>query len=62
MKFDKEISLKKAKDDDEKLKGLTPKEREEWKRVGTRLSGRAWVSARSVQTSYFHRQAAIRTR
>ncbi|KAG5654536.1 hypothetical protein H0H81_001177 [Sphagnurus paluster] len=38
--FDKEVALKKARDDEEKLKVLTPKEREEWKRVGSRLSGR----------------------
>lgn len=38
-KFDAEQAAKKAKEDEEKLKGLTPKEREEWKRMGTRLSG-----------------------
>jgi hypothetical protein len=39
-KFDKELAIEKAREDEEKLKGLTPKEREEWKKVGTRLSGR----------------------
>ncbi|EIN07418.1 RWD-domain-containing protein [Punctularia strigosozonata HHB-11173 SS5] len=39
-KFDKEMAEKKAKEEDEKLKGMSPKEREEYKRVGTRLSGR----------------------
>ncbi|KAF8654188.1 hypothetical protein AX16_003717 [Volvariella volvacea WC 439] len=39
-KFDKEIAQKKAKEEEEKLKGLTPKEREEYKRYTTRLSGR----------------------
>lgn len=38
-KFDAELALRKGKEDEEKLKGLTPKEREEWKRVVTRLSG-----------------------
>jgi hypothetical protein len=38
--FDKELAIKKAREEEEKLKGLTPKEREEWKKVGTRLSGR----------------------
>lgn len=38
--FDKEMKAKKAQEDDEKLKGLTPKERDEWRRVGTRLSGK----------------------
>lgn len=40
-RFDAELAAKKAKEDDEKLKGLTPKEREEWKRAGTRLSGKS---------------------
>jgi len=31
---------KKSREEDEKTKSLTPKEREEWKRAGTRLSGR----------------------
>ncbi|RDB21059.1 hypothetical protein Hypma_011582 [Hypsizygus marmoreus] len=38
--FDRELAIKKAQEDDEKIKGLTPKEREEWKRMGTRLTGR----------------------
>lgn len=37
--FDKEIAVKKAREDDEKMKNMTPKEREEWKRAGTRLTG-----------------------
>jgi len=39
-KFDKELALKKLREEDEKMKNLTPKEREEWKRAGTRLTGR----------------------
>ncbi|KAF8959064.1 RWD domain-containing protein [Flammula alnicola] len=39
-KFDQEIALKRAQEEEERLKGLTPKEREEWKRSQTRLSGR----------------------
>ncbi|KAH9951321.1 RWD-domain-containing protein [Amylocystis lapponica] len=39
-KFDHEIALRRAREEDEKLKGLTAKEREEYKRLGTRLSGR----------------------
>jgi len=39
-KFDKELALKKLREEDEKMKSLTPKEREEWKRAGTRLTGR----------------------
>jgi len=39
IKFDKEISTKKALLEEEKLRGLSPKEREEWKRAGVRLTG-----------------------
>ncbi|KAF5381001.1 hypothetical protein D9615_003932 [Tricholomella constricta] len=38
--FDREMVLKRTREEEEKLKGLTAKEREEWKRVGLRLSGR----------------------
>lgn len=31
--------MKKAKEDAEKMKSMTPKEREEYKRLGTRLTG-----------------------
>lgn len=40
-KFDAELRVKKAKDEDEKMKGMTAKEREEWKRLQTRYSGMA---------------------
>jgi len=39
-KFNREVAIKKAREEDERLKGLTPKEREEWKRIGTRPTGR----------------------
>jgi len=39
-KFDKELAFKKSREDEEKMKSLTPKEREEWKRAGSRLTGR----------------------
>lgn len=39
-KFDKELLIKKAREDEEKMKNLTPKEKEEWKRAGSRLTGR----------------------
>lgn len=38
-KFDKEISQKKSVEEEEKLKALTPKEREEYKKYATRLTG-----------------------
>ncbi|PFH54376.1 hypothetical protein AMATHDRAFT_135578 [Amanita thiersii Skay4041] len=39
-KFDKETAQKKAQEEDERLKSMTPKEREEYKRLTSRLSGR----------------------
>ncbi|KAI0664906.1 RWD-domain-containing protein [Cubamyces menziesii] len=39
-KFDKEMAEKRAREEEEKLKGLSPKEREEYKKMLTRLSGR----------------------
>jgi len=38
--FDKESAAKKEREEDEKLKSLTQREREEWKRASTRLTGR----------------------
>ncbi|KAI0831203.1 RWD-domain-containing protein [Trametes gibbosa] len=40
VKFDKELAVKRAREEEEKLKGLSPKEREEYKKSQTRLSGR----------------------
>lgn len=39
-KFDKELAEKKAKQEEEKLKAMTPKEREEYRRTQSRQSGR----------------------
>jgi len=39
-KFDKNLAIKKSREEEEQLKSMTPKEREEWKKFGTRLSGR----------------------
>lgn len=41
-KFDKELAVKKAREDEEKMKGMTPKEREEYKKLATRLSGQSY--------------------
>ena len=38
-KFDKELAVAKAREDEEKMKGMTPKEREEYKKLGIRLTG-----------------------
>ncbi|KAI9466189.1 RWD-domain-containing protein [Lactarius psammicola] len=40
IKFDKEISLRKMRADEEKLKTMTAKEKEEYKKVAVRLTGR----------------------
>ncbi|KAA1471194.1 RWD-domain-containing protein [Dentipellis sp. KUC8613] len=40
VKFDKETALRKQREEEEKLKALTPKEREEYKKSNLRLSGR----------------------
>lgn len=40
IKFDKEMAIKKAREEEEKLKGLTTKEREEFKKIGIRLTGK----------------------
>ncbi|KAG6333129.1 hypothetical protein ID866_5956 [Astraeus odoratus] len=39
-KFDKEMTAKKTRDEEEKLRAMTPKEKEEYKKIGTRLTGR----------------------
>ena len=39
VKFDKEMAAKRAREDEEKLKGMTPREREECKRIVSRLTG-----------------------
>ncbi|KAL4248131.1 hypothetical protein ABKN59_008291 [Abortiporus biennis] len=40
QKFDREMAVRKEREDDERMKGLTPKEREEYKKLATRLTGR----------------------
>jgi hypothetical protein len=42
-KFDKELAIKKLQEDEEHLKNMTSKEREEWKKSGTRLTGKSNV-------------------
>lgn len=39
-KFDKEVAAKRAQEDEEKLRAMTSKEREEYKRLTSRLSGK----------------------
>ena len=40
-KFDLELAARKALGDEEKLKALTTKEREEWKKAAVRLTGKS---------------------
>lgn len=37
--FEKDLAARKAKEEGEKLKGMSPKEREEYKRLATRFTG-----------------------
>lgn len=39
IKFDKELAVKRAREDEERLKGWSAKEREEYRKALTRLSG-----------------------
>ena len=39
VKFLKEMATKHAREEEEKMKGMSPKEREEYKRLALRLSG-----------------------
>jgi hypothetical protein len=39
VRFDQEMAIKKAQEEEERLRLLTPKDREEWKRSTMRLSG-----------------------
>ena len=50
LKFDREIAAKKVQEDEDFLKGLTPKEREEWKKAGSRLSGIMFLCCTLQQT------------
>jgi len=47
-KFDKELAIKKLREDEEQLRNMTPKEREEWKKLGTRLTGKAEYQKKEV--------------
>ncbi|KAI8998728.1 RWD-domain-containing protein [Trametes punicea] len=39
-RFDKELAANRAREEEEKLKGMSPKEREEYKKMQSRLTGR----------------------
>jgi len=41
--YDKNMAAKKARLLDEKLKGLLPKEKEEYKKIASRLTGNAFI-------------------
>jgi hypothetical protein len=38
--FDREQAQRKAREEEEIIKGMIPKEREEWRKLGTRLTGK----------------------
>ncbi|KAG5353933.1 hypothetical protein C0989_011421 [Termitomyces sp. Mn162] len=59
MVFDQDIAMKRAREEEERMKGLTPREREEFKRVTSRLTGKPsyFLSARRWDAStYIGRQ------
>ena len=47
-KFDKELAIKKSQEDEEHLRNMTPKERDEWKKSVTRLTGKVKSPARKA--------------
>lgn len=56
------MSLKKAQEEEERLKALTPKEREEYKRSLTRLTGRLIVTQLPCQMLHLSFQAGSSSR
>ena len=48
-KFDKELAIKRLHEEEEHLKNMTLKEREEWKKSLTRLTGKWNVSEEKIQ-------------
>ena len=61
-KFDKELAIKKLQEDEEHIKNMTPKEREEWKKSGTRLTGKSNITEERMKlTCGVSRASVIRT-
>ena len=48
-KFDKELAIKKLHEDEVHLRNMTPKEREEWKKSTTRLTGKSNVPEERIK-------------
>ena len=61
VKFDREIASKKVREEEEKSKGSTPKEREERKRAGARLTGRSFqrCAPTAVLTTFLRRTPIV---
>ncbi|KAF8694333.1 hypothetical protein AX14_002077 [Amanita brunnescens Koide BX004] len=59
-KFDKEAASKKTQEEDEKLKAMSPKEREEYKRLSSRLSGTPFLGAVWNVICIWNRPASVR--
>ena len=47
-RFDAEMAMKRAQEEEERLKALSPKERDEYKKIGTRLTGTAFRALSSL--------------
>ena len=55
-KFDKESAQRKTREEEERLKALTPREREEYKKVQSRLTGQYNVhETYDIYNSSFYR-------
>lgn len=61
--FDREVLLRKTRDEEEKLKAMTTKEREEYKKMGGRLTGRHVFPCSAVAANPpFSRTSTFRAR
>ena len=61
--FDQEIASKKAHEEEEKLKSLNAKEREEWRKAAMRLTGDSIILNNDVCTYFsLKRTTAVRKR
>lgn len=55
--FDKEMAGRQAREDEEKMKGMTPKEREEYKKLATRSTGQFFAHSTSMTAKSIALQA-----
>lgn len=55
--FDREVQLRRRQEEEDKIKGMTPKEREEFRKVATRFSGASlssiWLNRVHISNFFF---------